>query len=247
MTPTTLDPARVAGWRTAWDEMMTAFVPGLATLERATATTIEALLGGAPRRVLDLGGGPGLFAGRMAARWPDARITLVDIDPVLLELARAALPTTVTVTAADLTTPAWPSSTGDRYDLITAVMTVHYLDPGPIRALYAAALQALAPGGLLIVADLMPDDTLPTVMASLDPAPAEAAAELAWAQWWSSLDEAPHLHPLLATRADLFRTRPPAGFTAPASWHTTAARQAGFRESGLLWRDGRHAALAARR
>ncbi|BCJ40993.1 methyltransferase [Actinoplanes ianthinogenes] len=247
MTPIALDPARVAGWRTTWDAMMLGFVPGLPALERLIATAVEAVRGAPPTRVLDLGGGPGLLAERMSRRWPDATVTLLDLDPVLLELARAGLPSAIGVVRADLTSPAWPAATGTGYDLITAVMTVHYLAPEAIRALYAAARDALAPGGLLVVADLMPDDGLPGLMRALDPAPGEAAAELAWAQWWCGLMGVPEIVGLLAARADLFRDRPPAGFTADLGWHAAAIRAAGFAEAGALWREGRHAALAARR
>lgn len=238
--PIALDPARTADRRAAWDRVMTGFLPGLARLEEAIATAAEACAG-VPRRVLDLGGGPGMAAGRMAARWPTARITLLDLDPVLLALARAALPGTVDVVDADVTAAPW----GERCDLITAVMTVHYLNAAQIRALYADALRALAPGGLLVIADLMPDDDLPSVMDALDPAPGEAAAELAWSRWWADLADSAEFAPLLAARAEVFRHRPPAGFTAGPRWHAAAARAAGFAEAGLLWRDGRHAALAA--
>ncbi|GAA4588200.1 trans-aconitate methyltransferase [Actinoplanes octamycinicus] len=247
MTPIALDPARVAGWRAAWDAMMLGFVPGLPALERVIATAVEAVRGAPPARVLDLGGGPGVFAERMAGRWPDAAVTLLDVDPVLLEVARAGLPPEIGVVRADLTSPAWPAAAGGGYDLVTVVMTVHYLTPAVIRSLYAAARDALAPGGLLVVADLMPDDGLPEVMRVLDPGPGEAAAELAWAQWWSGLTAVPEIVGLLAARADLFRDRPPAGFTADLGWHAAVARAAGFREAGALWREGRHAALAARR
>ncbi|GIE91370.1 class I SAM-dependent methyltransferase [Actinoplanes regularis] len=244
MTPLTLDPVRVAGWRTTWDAMMAGFVPGMAGLERALGAAVEALRGGPPARVLDLGGGPGLLAERMAVRWPHAAVTLVDLDPVLLELARAGLPGEVGVVGADLTA-AWPARTGAGYDLITAVMTVHYLSPDAIRALYAAARDALAPGGVLVVADLMPDDNLPGLMRALDPAPGEAAAELAWARWWNELSAVPEFDGLLAARAEIFRDRPPVGFTGGLDWHVGAARAAGFGEAGALWREGRHAALAA--
>ena len=238
--PIALDPARTAGRRNSWDRVMTGFVPGLTRLEAATATAVQAVRG-TPTRILDLGGGPGVLAERMTARWPGAQITLIDLDPVLLALARAALPGTVAVVDADLTAARWPAGC----DLITAVMTVHYLEPDQIRALYADALRALAPGGLLVVADLMPDDDLPVVMSALDPAPGEAAAELAWSQWWAELAGEPEFAPLLAARAEIFAQRPPAGFTAGSRWHATAARAAGFAETGLIWRDGRHAALAA--
>lgn len=245
MPPTTrsvLDPAFTADRRTAWSTVMTGFVPGLPALEEAIGVAVEALRGGPPARVLDLGGGPGVFAERLAERWPDAGVALIDLDPVLLALARAGLPGRVDVRHADLVTDDWA---GADLDLVTAVMTVHYLDAAQIRSLYAACRRSLTPGGVMVVADVMPDDGLPAMMAALDPAPGEAAAELAWAQWWNDLHVLPSLRPLLAARADLFRTRPPAGFTADVGWHVEAARAAGFDEVGLLWRDGRHAALAA--
>jgi trans-aconitate methyltransferase len=195
--------------------------------------------------VLDLGGGPGVLAERMANRWPGAAVTLLDIDPVLLALARGAVPDLVRTLDGDLSSPAWTTRAGDDYDLITTVMTLHYLPAVQARAFYDDARRVLAPGGLLVVADLMPDDRVASVMDALDPAEGEAAAELAWAQWWDGIAATASLRPLLAERAAMFGARPPAEFTASASWHVAAARAAGFAEAGILWRCGRHAALAA--
>lgn len=251
MAPTTgtsgivLDRDQAIRWRTAWQEMMGGFVPGLPTLEGIVCRAAEAVRGKAPRRVLDLGGGPGVLAERMANRWPGAAVSLLDIDPVLLALARGAVPDLVRALDGDLSSPAWTTHAGEDYDLITTVMTLHYLPAEQARAFYDDARRVLSPGGLLVVADLMPDDRVASVMNALDPADGEAAAELAWAQWWSDIAGTASLRPLLAERAATFATRPPAEFTAPASWHVTAARAAGFAEAGILWRCGRHAALAA--
>ncbi|WP_250031690.1 class I SAM-dependent methyltransferase [Paractinoplanes maris] len=240
MPSTALDSAR---WRTAWDEVMTGFVPGLETLEAAIGTAAESVLGRPPARILDLGGGPGVITERMAGRWPGAQVTLIDIDPVLLAMARDGVPPSVTVLDADLSEPGWTSTAGGAHDLITAIMTVHYLRPERVRSLYRRCHQAMSPGGLLIIADLMPDDGLPTVTSALNPAPGEAAAELAWTQWWGEAAEAfAHLMP---ARTEVFRHRAPANFAGTVSWHLAATRTAGFREAGLLWRHGRHAALLA--
>jgi trans-aconitate methyltransferase len=241
MPSTVLDSDRR---RTAWDEVMTGFVPGLVSLEAAMAATVEAVRGGEPARVLDLGGGPGVLAERLSARWPQSRITIVDIDPVLLELARAGVPPSVSVIEADLGSESWVPPAG-AHDLITSVMTVHYLPPARIRRLYRRCRKMLAPGGLLVVADVMPDDGLPSVMSALNPAVGEAAAELAWAQWWGEIAEAGEFRELMTARAEVFRERAPANFAGPISWHVAAAREAGFAEAGVIWRDGRHAALAA--
>ncbi|MFG1885812.1 class I SAM-dependent methyltransferase [Micromonospora sp. NPDC049102] len=240
-----LDRAQAVRWRESWAQVMEGFVPHLASLEETLCRVAEAVGGRSPARVLDLGGGPGLLAERMARRWTDAAIALMDIDPVLLALARGALWGEVRALEGDLSTPGWVDRAGGGYDLVTVVMTLHYLPPARVRAFYDDARRCLAPGGLLIVADLMPDEGLPSLMGALNPAPDEAVAELAWAQWWSGIADLKVLRPLLAQRAAIFENRPPAEFTAPGSWHAAAAREAGFGEAGILWRCGTHAALAA--
>ena len=230
---------------------MAGFVPGMAGLERVITSSVDALRAGPPRRILDVGGGPGVFAERLAAHWPDTHVTLVDVDPVLLALARGGLPESIAVVEADVTRPGWTDSIAvadadldGGFDLITAVMTIHYLGPDQVRAFYRDARRALAPGGVLVVADLMPDEGLPSMMGALDPAADEGAAEVAWARWWGELEESAALRDLLDARAEIFRQRPPSGFVAEARWHVAAAR-AGFEEAGVLWREGRHAAVAA--
>ncbi|MEU6207767.1 class I SAM-dependent methyltransferase [Micromonospora musae] len=240
-----LDRTQAIRWREAWAEVMEGFVPHLASLEEVLCRAAEAGSGRAPGRALDLGGGPGLLTERMARRWPDAAITLMDIDPVLLALARGALEGRVRALEGDLSTPGWVARAGDDHDLVTVVMTLHYLSPAQVRAFYDDVRRCLAPGGLLVVADLMPDDGLPSLMSTLNPEPEEAAAELAWAQWWNGIGEVEALRPPLAQRAAIFENRPPAEFAAPVSWHAAVAREAGFGEAGILWRCGRYAALAA--
>ncbi|MDG4782239.1 class I SAM-dependent methyltransferase [Micromonospora sp. WMMD961] len=240
-----LDRAQVSRRRESWARVMGEFVPHLASLEETLCRVAEAVRGRSPDRVLDLGGGPGLLAERMTRKWAGAAITLMDIDPVLLALARSALTGKARALEGDLSTPRWVDRAGVGYDLVTVVMTLHYLAPAQVRAFYADARRCLAPGGLLIVADLMPDEGLPSLMNALCPAPNEAAAELAWAQWWNDIADLEVLRPLLAQRAAIFGERLPAEFTAAASWHASAAQEAGFCEAGIFWRCGRHAALAA--
>ncbi|WP_410813832.1 class I SAM-dependent methyltransferase [Micromonospora sp. 067-2] len=239
-----LDRSQTVRWRRTWDQIMGRFVPNLATLEETLCRAAEAVHGRTPERVLDLGGGPGLLAERMARRWSDAAVTLMDIDPVLLALARGALAGEVRALEGDLTSPHWVDRAGGNHCLITVVMTMHYLPPAQVRAFYGDARRCLAPGGLLVVADLMPDDGLPSLMSSLDPPSDEAAARLDWARWWNDIGEVEALRPLVAERSTIFG-HPPVEFTAPASWHAAAAGEAGFGEVGTLWRCGRHAALAA--
>ncbi|HEX5742149.1 MAG TPA: trans-aconitate 2-methyltransferase [Pilimelia sp.] len=45
-----------------------------------------------PRRVVDLGCGPGHLTAALAGRWPDARVSGVDVDPAMVARARADHP-----------------------------------------------------------------------------------------------------------------------------------------------------------
>ncbi|KHD77904.1 hypothetical protein MB27_08375 [Actinoplanes utahensis] len=232
--------------RSGWDEVMAGFLPAAQSGEAAMLTVAEAVCGGPPRRVLDLGGGPGVFAERMATRWPAADVAVLDLDPVLLALAAAAAGDRLTLHRGDLEASWWADlAAAGPYDLITTVMTIHYLAADQARALYRAARALLSPGGLLVVADLMPEPALTGVMDRLHPAVDEAVAGLAWTRWWDQLRADASLEPLMSERASLLRDRVPAEFTPPVDWHRAAARDAGFGEAGVVWRWGAHAALAA--
>jgi hypothetical protein len=54
------------------------------------------------------------------------------------------------------------------------------------------------------------------------------------------------MHYLPEGRRDaLFNGRAPAEFTPSEAWHRESAREAGFREAGVFWRRGVHAAVCA--
>ncbi|WP_239144004.1 class I SAM-dependent methyltransferase [Actinoplanes philippinensis] len=241
-----LERATVDRWRASWDEVMAGFLPGSDGCEAALMTVAEAVNGGTPARILDLGGGPGVFAERMAARWPDAQVGMVDLDPVLLALAAAGADDRIGVHSADLKA-AWTDAIagGGPFDLLTAIMTVHYLPPERVRAFYRAARAILRPGGLLVVVDLMPEAGLDGVTARLYPAAGEAVAAMAWTRWWDGLRACEPLRPLMQRRQAILGDRIPAEFTPPVTWHRDAALAAGFAEAGVVWRWGAHAALAA--
>jgi SAM-dependent methyltransferase len=242
-----LDRERVHGWRESWDDVMASFMPGLPGFEVAMAAAAEAVCAGPPADVLDLGGGPGVLADRMAVRWPRATVRLLDLDPVLLALAEAGASPGVTVHHGDLASSAWVADLAGSgpMDLVTVVMTMHYLPDEQARRLYRDARQVLRPGGLLVVADLMPNDDVPSVMNALHPAADEAAAGLAWTRWWDRIAAEPAFEPQLRHRRALFADRQPAEFTPDERWHRDAARASGFGECGVIWRCGTHAAVCA--
>jgi SAM-dependent methyltransferase len=226
--------------RQAWDAMMEHYLPGRSDLVLAAGDEAERVLGRLPASVLDLGGGPGTTVEAVLRRWPATRATLLDIDPVLLALARRALPASVAICSADLTTPHWTASVG-RHDVVLAVMTLHYFPESRVRQLYREIREVLAPNGVLLVVDrLSTDAPTPAGRPQADDPPGGDP----WTRWWSDLAADQPLRPLLAERAAIMSRLESAEFVAPTDWHFSAARAAGYAGARLVCRRGDHALLA---
>jgi tRNA (cmo5U34)-methyltransferase len=107
---------------------------------------------GAAPRVLDVGAGTGLLSSLVAARFPAARLTLLDFSEAMLAQARArfagaAAP--VEVRLGDATR----DPLGGPYDAVVSSLAIHHLPDAAKRALYGRVLGALAPGGVFVNAD----------------------------------------------------------------------------------------------
>jgi SAM-dependent methyltransferase len=248
-------PARAKTWVTGFEQQMAVFQPARQQAFVALLDVIDAHRSDLGRpRLLDLGGGAGSWSLQALRRWPDASITLADIDPVLLALARAGLEDWVQIAKADFRTPAWTQALPHHdYDAVVAVMALHYLPEQRLSTLYREIAGVLAPRGLFLNADRMPEDGLPSLTASLDQAAArrgttgavDADRVPAWDRWWQELEADPELNPLFATRSALFGDQPSAEWTPEVSWHVEALHKAGYAEVGQAWRHGAHAAVAA--
>jgi tRNA (cmo5U34)-methyltransferase len=128
-------------------------------------TAVAALAdAGAPlRRVLDLGAGTGLLAGRVAAAHPGVSLVLVDGAPAMLEQARARLGAVeAQFHVGDLRDPipgataagsAGAAGDGAGYDAIVSALAIHHLDDGGKQELFARVFAALRPGGVFVNAE----------------------------------------------------------------------------------------------
>jgi len=103
----------------------------------------------APRRVVDLGCGPGNSTELLIARWPDAEVVGLDNSPGMLASARQRLPRTSFV-EADIAS--WRAP--DPVDVIYSNATLQWV--GGHRELLPRLFAQLAPGGALAVQ--MPDN-----------------------------------------------------------------------------------------
>jgi SAM-dependent methyltransferase len=112
------------------------------------ADLVEWLLGARRSRVLDAGCGTGRVAIELARRGHD--VAGVDVDPAMLEVARARAPELPWVTA-DLSAPDLVLGASG-FDLVVAAGNVMvFLAPETEGAVVANLARQLVPGGLLVV------------------------------------------------------------------------------------------------
>ena len=102
--------------------------------------------------VVDLGAGTGLFAALVKQRFPDCRLTLIDLAEAMLEQAHqrfAASGHEADLVVGDYATADLGS---DRTAVISA-LSIHHLEDEAKKALFAGILAALTPGGVFVNAE----------------------------------------------------------------------------------------------
>ncbi|MBC2904771.1 class I SAM-dependent methyltransferase [Streptomyces cupreus] len=208
--------------------------------------------------VLDLGCGPGSLAARLARRLPDAEIVAVDMDPLLLELARTQHGSAARYVEAVVGEPGWIQALGLDRPLDAAVSTtgLHYLTPDVLRHTYEQLAALLRPGGVLVNGDHLAPEGSPEaagLVAHIGRRQAERQQVFAhedWDSWWAAVADEPELTDLLAER----RRRQPRNGTKtgtgpglPLSAHVRLLRQAGFTHAGPVWQYGNSYVVVATR
>ena len=147
------------------------------------AALVDALLGGPPARVLDAGCGTGRVAIELHRRGYDT--VGLDVDPALLERARAKAPA-LTWQEADLASLPADVAAGPFAAAVLAGNVMIFVARGTERAVLANLAPRLAPGGL-VVAGFQLSGRLP--LAEYDAAATAAGLELR--ARWSTWDRAP--------------------------------------------------------
>jgi demethylspheroidene O-methyltransferase len=103
------------------------------------------------RRLLDVGGGEGVFLAAAARRWPHLELALFDLPPVA-ERAQARLAqagVAAQVSAGNMLTDELPAGA----DFVSLVRVVHDHDDGPALALLERVRRCLGSGGRLLIAE----------------------------------------------------------------------------------------------
>lgn len=152
-----MKPERQPGWNEAdsrdFIDHARIFVPG----REEQIETLLALIPPSPRHVVELCCGEGALAGAILDRFPDCVVHAFDGSPAMLEHARGALARhgdRFETRLFDLSDHDWRRFPW-KPDAILSSLAVHHLDGFGKRELFRDMTRALAPGGSLLIADLV--------------------------------------------------------------------------------------------
>jgi SAM-dependent methyltransferase len=113
-------------------------------------------------RVLELGSGPGFLAEQVLNRCPEiASYTLFDFSEPMLAMSRARVagfPTTAFV-LGDFRSEEWTKNLSRPYEAVVSMQAVHEVrHKRRVPRLYHDIYNVLAPAGIFLIADRVPDD-----------------------------------------------------------------------------------------
>lgn len=108
-------------------------------------------------RLLDVGGGSGIYSATLCAAHPQLTATVFEQDPVdaivKAEVVRHMLGKRISVVTGDMFLDDWPVA-----DVVLLSNVLHDWDEPEVGELFAQAARALAPGGLLVIHDAFVSD-----------------------------------------------------------------------------------------
>lgn len=128
-----------------------------------------------PKRIIDLGCGPGNSTAVCAQRWPEASIVGLDNSPEMIASARAMHPEACFIVGNIGDWAAQPSTPENRMDLIFSSAALQWVDDH--ATLFPRLMEKLAPGGVL-AAQMPAYDVIPGREMR------EMAASSRWRRWF---------------------------------------------------------------
>ncbi len=196
--------------------------------------------------ILDLACGPGSLGSRLAGRFPRARVIGLDLDPVLLSLARTVHEGDArrSFIETDLRVPSWIDPYRGQLEGIDAVVSttaLHWLESHELMRVYRDLARCLRPGGVLVNGDHVAPEPGPRLLDRIGSTQKERAERLAdargaasWEGWWEEIAADPAYAELYRERKRRYASRH-GEEPLTLSFHLAALRQAGFAEAGVVW------------
>ena len=227
------------GWLDRWEAQQGAYMPDREERFAVMIDAIEVVCGSSPH-VIDLGSGPGSLARRLLDRIPGARVTAIDMDPVLLAIGRGALGDAggrLTWLDADLRSE-W-DVTGP-VDGAVSTTALHWLQPDALAALYGHLAGVVRPGGAFLNGDQMAFPAAEARIGSAaramrDRRETQAGSGETWEGWWEAVAAEPGLAGEVAERGRRHHDHPDHDHPVDLTAHLDALRRAGFAEAATVW------------
>jgi predicted O-methyltransferase YrrM len=121
---------------------------------------VAALAGSQPGRLLDVGGGSGVYAIAVASAFSETRATVLEASPVdgiaRRTISAAGLDRRIDVVTADMFTDSWPAD----HDTHLFSNVLHDWNEADCQRLLAKSVAALLDGGRLLIHDMLLDDDM---------------------------------------------------------------------------------------
>lgn len=108
-------------------------------------------------QILDIGAGTGLLSSFLLNRYPEARITLIDISEKMLEVARQRFSgnENIKYVVGDYT----KLNLSEEFDLVVSALSIHHLEDSDKKELLRKCYSVLKPNGIFINADQVIGET----------------------------------------------------------------------------------------
>lgn len=146
-----------AEWLTRWDRQQEGYIPLREERFDIMLTAIDVLLDTDDLTIVDLCCGPGSFTQRITRRFPKAQVVAVDLDPVLIELARRAVGDVdgrVRYVEANLADYSWVEQLDITHaDAVVSTTALHWLTAGALTDVYRQLAGLIRPGGIFCNGD----------------------------------------------------------------------------------------------
>jgi tRNA (cmo5U34)-methyltransferase len=190
-----------------------------------------------PIRIVDLGAGDGVLCEALLTRFPRATATLLDGSESMRAAAASRLQRfgdRTQIAKFDLASLDWWDRMSGA-DLVVSSLALHHLNDAKKQYLYKAAVDRLAAGGALLVADLVDPQAAALRSAAADRWDALArhqAAELGAPELFTRFQD---------ERWNHFRFRDATDQPSALLHHLVWLRHAGFAVVDCVWMDAGHA------